>query len=101
MASSEVHDELHDEVRGWIAGRIPDGWFTGAPEVTVDREELLVVGTLPPVELEADATPATTTAAQSARASRFREETRAQRMRIADEAEHRFGRKVSWGVSIG
>jgi hypothetical protein len=101
MGSSEVHDEVHDEVRGWIAGRIPDGWFTGAPEVTVDREELLVVGTLPPVELEADATPATTTAAQSARASRFREETRAQRMRIADEAEHRFGRKVSWGVSIG
>ena len=97
MASNEVHDE----VRGWLAGRIPDGWFTGAPEVTVDREELLVVGTLPPVELEADATPAATTAAQSARASRFREETRAQRMRIADEAEHRFGRKVSWGVTIG
>ena len=97
MASNEVHDE----VRGWLAGRIPDGWFTGAPEVTVDREELLVVGTLPPVELEPDATPATTTAAQSARASRFREETRAQRMRIADEAEHRFGRKVSWGTRIG
>ena len=97
MASGEGNDEL----RGWIAGRIPDGWFTGAPEVTVDREELLIVGDLPDVELEGDATPAARSAARSARTSRFREETRPQRMRIADEAEHRFGRKVSWGVSIG
>src|SRR5436190_14715605 len=93
--------DVQDEVRGWITGRIPDGWFTGTPEVTVDREELLVVGTLPDVELDKDATAAATSAARSARASRFREETRAQRMRIADEAEHRFGRKVSWGVTIG
>ena len=90
----------NDEVKGWLAGRLPDGWFTGAPDVTVDREELLVVGTLADVELEADAGPAATSAARSARISRFREETRAQRMRIADEAEHRFGRKVSWGVTI-
>jgi hypothetical protein len=95
-----------DEVEAWVTGRIPDGWFTAAPEVTVDREELLIVGTLPDVELEADGeggkpSPAATSAARSARVSRFREETRAQRMRIADEAEHRFGRKVSWGVSIG
>jgi hypothetical protein len=26
-----------DELRGWFAGRIPDDWFTAAPEVTVDR----------------------------------------------------------------
>jgi hypothetical protein len=98
MASNEAQDE----VTGWIAGRIPDGWFTGTPAVTLDREELLVVGTLPDVELEGDApSPAATSAARSARVSRFREETRAQRMRIADEAEHRFGRKVSWGVTIG
>ena len=97
MASSEAHEE----VRGWLAGRLPDDWFTGTPEVTVDREELLVVGTLADVELEGEATPAATSAARSARVSRFREETRAQRMRIADEAEHRFGRKVSWGVTIG
>jgi hypothetical protein len=90
-----------DEIIGWVAGRIPDGWFTGVPEVVVDREELLVVGTLADVELEGDATPAAVAAARSARTSRFREETRAQRMRIADEAEHRFGRKVSWGSRIG
>jgi hypothetical protein len=32
---------------------------------------------------------------------RFREDTREQRIEIAREAEHRFGRKVSWGVECG
>ena len=91
----------HDEIRAWVVGRIPDGWFVGPPDVTVDREELLIVGELADVELEGDATPAATAAARSARTSRFREETRAKRMRVADEAEHRFGKKVSWGSQIG
>ena len=90
-----------DEIRAWVVGRLPDDWFTGPPEVTVDREELLIVGTLADVELEGDATSAATAAARSARTSRFREETRAKRMRIADEAEHRFAKKVSWGTRIG
>ena len=34
------------EAAAWFAGRLPDGWFTEAPEATVDREEILVVGTL-------------------------------------------------------
>ena len=29
----------------------------------------------------------------------FREDTRARRMKIADEAQHRFGRTVSWGAT--
>jgi hypothetical protein len=39
-------------VAEWLAGRLPDGWFDGAPEVVVDREEVLVVGMLaaPPAE---------------------------------------------------
>ena len=41
-----------DEISGWFAGRIPQGWFSGTPEVRVDREEIWVVGTLPDVELE-------------------------------------------------
>ena len=89
-----------DEIRAWVVGRIPDGWFEETPDVTVDREELLIVGTLADVELESGATPAATAAARSARTARFREETRAKRMRIADEAEHRFGKKVSWGSRI-
>ena len=46
-----------DEVRGWFAGRLPAGWFTGAPEVLVDREEITVVGPLDDLGLAADAAP--------------------------------------------
>ena len=35
-----------DDVEAWLAGRLPDEWFTGAPEVTVDREEITVIGPL-------------------------------------------------------
>jgi len=91
----------HDEIRAWVVGRVPDDWFTAAPVVTIDREELLIVGPLADVDLDGETTPAATAAARSARTSRFREETRAKRMRIADEAEHRFGKKVSWGARIG
>lgn len=34
------------------------------------------------------------------RVSRFREDTRSERMHIADEAQDRYGRKVSWGVEV-
>src|SRR5260221_4504977 len=87
-------------VQGWFAGRLPDGWFTAAPEVTVDRDEILVVGPLAePDYPEGD--DGAKQAARLARIQRFREETREQRMRIADEAEARTGRKVAWGASCG
>jgi len=92
----------HDEkLSGWFAGRIPDGWFAGTPEVTFDREEILIVGTLAEPEAGGDATEATKEAAREGRVRQFREDTREQRMKIAREAERRFGRKVSWGVRIG
>ncbi|CRZ18087.1 hypothetical protein H7K19_13175 [Mycolicibacterium neworleansense] len=86
-----------DEAAEWFAGRLPDTWFTGDPTVIVDREEITVIGRLP----DATDNPEGETAARaSGRASRFREETRGERMRIADEAQGRFDRKVSWGVEI-
>ena len=88
-----------NEIAGWLAGRMPDGWFEGGPEVTVDRDEIVVVGTLAPPEVEGE--DAARRAAEGGRIKRFREETRAKRMRIADEAEHRFGRKVAWGATCG
>ena len=89
-----------EEAAAWFAGRLPDGWFAAAPEVTVDREEILVVGTLP--ELAEDFTDAAArAAAQSGRISRFREQTRQERIEIARQAEHRFGRKVAWGARLG
>jgi hypothetical protein len=78
----------------WFAGRLPDGWFAGDPTVVVDREEITVIGRLPEAEGESEAH-------ASGRVARFREETRPERMRIADEAEDRYGRKVAWGVEIG
>lgn len=80
----------------WFAGRLPDTWFAGDPTVTVDREEITVVGRLP----EAAEAPESEARA-SGRASRFREETRSERMRIAEEAQEKYGRKVSWGVEAG
>ncbi len=80
----------------WFAGRLPEAWFDGDPTVVVDREEITVVGKLP------DATGTEESEARAeGRASRFREETRSERMSIADEAQDRYGRKVSWGVEIG
>ena len=78
----------------WFAGRIPDGWFTGDLRVTVDRDEITVIGELPaPENGEA--------AAAEGRITRWREDTREQRMKIADEAQTKYGRSVSWGARIG
>lgn len=89
------------EIQAWFTGRLPDGWFTAPPEITVDREELLVIGTLPDVELPKDSTDAAATAARRARIQRFREETRQARMRVAEEVQRRLERKVSWGAECG
>ena len=35
-----------DILRGWFTGRLPAGWFTAAPEIKVDREEITIVGAL-------------------------------------------------------
>jgi hypothetical protein len=91
-----------EALRGWFAGRLPDGWFTRPAEIKVDREEITVVGTLAdPEDGGADASDAATAAAAEGRSRRFREETREHRIEIAREAEHKFGRKVSWGVECG
>jgi hypothetical protein len=85
-----------DDVSAWFAGRLPDDWFVGEPTITVDREEIFVVGELAAPEAADDAA-----AAAQGRIGRFREDTRDARMRIADEAEARYRRKVAWGATIG
>jgi hypothetical protein len=86
--------------QGWFVGRLPDGWFSGPPEITYDRDEILVVGSLPDPE-GAGEDAETRAAARLARIESFREETRQQRIRIAAAAEDKFGRKVAWGVECG
>jgi hypothetical protein len=90
-----------EELAGWFAGRLPSAWFSGSPDVSADREEILVVGTLSEPELPTDAAPEAIAAARAARIQGFREDTREHRIRIAAEAERRFGRKVSWGARCG
>jgi hypothetical protein len=90
-----------EEIRGWFTGRIPDGWYRGELDVRVDRDEVVVTGPVDEPKVDADAGDDAVAAARVARVKRFREETRDQRIRVAGEAEHLFGRKVSWGASIG
>jgi hypothetical protein len=77
---------------------MPADWFEAAPEITLDREEITVIGVLAAPETAKGASDAERAAAAEGRSRRFREDTRLARIEIAREAEHRFGRKVSWGV---
>lgn len=87
------------DIAAWFTARLPDEWrASGPPEVTVDREEIVVL--LPIATPDVD-DPATEAAAIDGRVAGFREETRDRRISIALEAEAKFQRKVSWGVRCG
>ena len=88
-----------ERVRGWFSGRLPDEWQTEPPSIAVDREEITVMLTLP--DVATGKSEVETSEARAGRAKAFREETRDHRISIAREAQHRFDRKVSWGVRIG
>src|SRR3954453_10544030 len=96
-----ITDEARERVAGWFAGRLPAEWQAAPADITIDREEITVRLTIPDVELAGDASEVTRAEARAGRAKAFREETRAKRMEIAREAEHRYDAKVSWGVSVG
>ena len=98
-AGQDAGTSPRERLRGWFTGRLPAGWFTAAPVIKADREEITVIGTLPDPETSGDASDAERAAAAEGRILRFREETRARRVEIAREAEHSFRRKVSWGVT--
>lgn len=76
----------------WFTAALPTGWFVDGPTVRHDDDEILVTGDLGPPG-------AGLTHHQQIGA--FREATREQRMQIADEAQERFRRTVSWGASCG
>ena len=91
---------MHRTRPGWFAGRLPGDWFVGAPDVRIDRDEIIVVGQLPELT-EEFADDAARSAAEAGRISRFREDTREQRMEIARQGQHRYGREISWGARLG
>ncbi|MFD9395128.1 hypothetical protein ACFWBB_31655 [Streptomyces sp. NPDC060000] len=93
-----ITTEQTEKLRGWFACRLPDDLFEELAEVTVDREEITVVGRVAPPRLAEGAPAAEREAAVTARIQEFRERTRETRMAVARDAEHHFRRKVSWGV---
>ena len=90
-----------EDLIAWFTGRLPDSWFTKTPTITADSEEILIVGELAEPELGEGTTDDARRQARAARIDRFREETREQRMKVASEAERKFGRKVAWGAGCG
>src|SRR5258706_9827213 len=87
-----------EPVRGWFTGRMPEEWLDGALDVRLDREEITVIVPIAVPQTTEGASEAELAAAWEGRSRRFREETRQHRIEIAREAEHTYGRKVSWGV---
>ena len=100
-STSSSTAEQRAKLHGWFAGQIPDGWFTAAPDVTFDNDEILVVGRLKAPDVDPSAGAEAVAVAEAARIERFREDSREQRMRIAEAAQARFRRRVSWGATCG
>src|SRR5215467_15861457 len=90
-----------EDAPAWISGLLPDGWFTGPAEITIDRDEIVIVGRLPEPQAAEGASDADKAAAQAGRISGYREKTRDERIRLARQIEHRYQRKVAWGVECG
>jgi len=73
------------DIQRFFEDKVPAQWFAGPLSTTSDDEEIHCVGALPAgVEID-----------------EFRATTRPERVAIAEAAESRFGRKVSWGVERG
>lgn len=89
------------DVAAWLLGRLPADWTHEAPLVTLDRDELVVVVNVPAPTLPEGADESAKAEAAAGRVAAWREETRPARMTIAQEAQHRFGRTLSWGARLG
>ena len=77
-------------IDAWFAERIPAEIYAGTLSVTVDAQEIVVIGDVP--RTDGDPEPSVE------RIAAHRERTRAGRIAIAQDAEATFGRKVSWGA---
>ena len=96
-----VERAVSDEVARWFGAHLPADLYAGPLDVRVDREEILLVGPVQAPDLPAGTSDGVRAAACAAEVHRFRESTRDARTKVAVEAEHLFGRKVSWGATCG
>lgn len=99
-----------DTIRAWFVREVPEQWLDGPPEPLVDRDEVLVLVTLPRPEAgtsDGDAPEVDRGADGGAEASQqqaileFRESTRDARVEIAKRAEALYRRQVSWVARCG
>src|ERR1700730_8842052 len=86
-------------IKGWFAGRLPGGWFTGV-EVTLEDCQVVVLGPLRELK-NVGSTPEEKEGAAAGRIARFREETRGERIGSAREAEERFKKYCTWAAKLG
>lgn len=86
-------------IKGWFAGRLPDGWFSGV-DVSIEDDQIVVLGKLVE-EAPAQGDAAYQEGYAAGRIGRFRDDSRRDRIGIAREAEERFGRYVTWGAALG
>jgi hypothetical protein len=91
---------VRPETAAWFKGRLPKDWFKGPVDITADREEVVVIGEIAVPDLEKGATEEAVASAREGAVRRFREETRDARIKIADEVEAKWDRKLSWGVRV-
>lgn len=89
------------EIIGWVSGALPPDLYRGTPSIEVDRDEILVVGDVGAPEVPEGLDAEGVAAAEAARISRFREETRDGRIAVARQAEARYDRPISWGATAG
>ncbi|HZN16089.1 MAG TPA: hypothetical protein VFB78_17610 [Acidimicrobiales bacterium] len=72
-----------EKLTEFFTKKVPADWRTGDLAVTSDNDEVVVV-----IPIDGDG-------------REFRERTREKRMKIANDAEQKFNRKVSWGIEVG
>ena len=86
-----------EKISGWIIGRLPESWFEQAPTLTIDHDEILIIGRLAAPDLGDEVDPVAKAAAEAGRIERFREETREERMTIAREGQTHLHPPVDTG----
>jgi len=83
-AEERTTGEQRQRITAWVVGRLPTDWYIETPQVSVDADEILIVGRLAGVELPTGASADDRSTAEAARINGHREDTREQRIRIAE-----------------
>jgi hypothetical protein len=90
----------NDTATSWFTDALPNDWFTGL-RVLVDREEIMIIGSLDPPPDQSDPDQPDPSHVEIAHIQQFREATRDARVSIAQRAEQTLGRKVAWAATCG